>query len=177
MSSEFKSNKSAIEWRRNMVMQRLSQGFSQSDIAKELKLHPSTISLDCQYLRLKAREDMQLHIEERIPIQYEQCHIGYKMIMRKAYEISNDTHSKTSEVLDSLRLMSDTYDKLMNLSTDPQTLKAAIEWIEKKKESLYQQQSQELTEEEENSICSNEQNPISSDKQIGEEQEQEQNVS
>jgi transcriptional regulator with XRE-family HTH domain len=150
MSSEFKYTKDMIEWRRNMVLQRLSSGFSQSDIAKELKLHPSTISLDCQYLRLKAREDMQLHIEERIPIQYEQCHIGYKMIMRRAYEISNNPNSKTSEVLDSLRLMSDTYDKLMNLSTDPQTLKAAIEWIEKKKESL--QQEQEPTEEEENKL-------------------------
>jgi DNA-binding NarL/FixJ family response regulator len=35
-----------IEWRRNMVLSKLVQGHSQAEIAKELKLHPSTISLD-----------------------------------------------------------------------------------------------------------------------------------
>jgi transcriptional regulator with XRE-family HTH domain len=148
MSSEFKHTKDMIEWRRNMVLQRLSQGFSQSEIAKELKLHPSTISLDCQYLRTRSREDMQLHIEERIPQQYEECHIGYKMIMRRAYEISNNPNNKTSDILQSLSLMSETYDKLMNLSTDPQTLKAAIEWIENKKKMLQQEQEQSQMDEE-----------------------------
>jgi transcriptional regulator with XRE-family HTH domain len=170
MSSEFKYTKDMIEWRRNMVLQRLSQGFSQSEIAKELKLHPSTISLDCQYLRTRSREDMQLHIEERIPQQYEECHIGYKMIMRRAYEISNNPNNKTSDILQSLSLMSETYDKLMNLSTDPQTLKAAIEWIENKKKMLQQEQEQSQMDEENKGLDEHYDDNLNTE----EEQEQEQ---
>jgi predicted CopG family antitoxin len=39
----------------------------------------------------------------------------------------------------SLVLISDTYDKLKNLSTEEKTLEEAIEWITKKKEQLEQQ--------------------------------------
>jgi DNA-binding NarL/FixJ family response regulator len=51
MSDNFKFTKSAIEWRRNTVLAKLAKGYSQSDIAKELQLHPSTISLDVQFLK------------------------------------------------------------------------------------------------------------------------------
>jgi IS30 family transposase len=140
MSSEFKIHRSAIEWRRGIVLQRLSQGWSQQEIANELQLHQSTISLDCQWLRETSRQNLQTQIEERIPQQYAECHMGYKTILKMAYQIANDPNSKKSEVLQSLGLISDVYGKLMDLSTDGKTLEQAISWIDKKKELLKQDQ-------------------------------------
>jgi IS30 family transposase len=142
MSSEFKYTKNMIEWRRNTVLQKLSQGFSQSEIAKELKLHPSTISLDCQWLKETAQQNLHDHVE-RIPQQYEECRIGYKTILRRAYEISCNPNSRTSEILQSLSLISDIYERLKELSLDEKTLLQAISWIENKKKELQQGQEQE----------------------------------
>jgi transposase len=153
LSEEFQSGennqgKKSIEWRRNYVIERLSLGYNQSEIARELKLHPSTISLDCQYLKQKARDNLQTHIDERLPQQYEESCIGLKHILRRAYEISNNPREKTSDVLNALGLMSEIHDKLIRLEAGGPTLQAAISFIEKKKAVLQKlEQSEEDKEE------------------------------
>ena len=46
-----------IGWRRDFVLQKLSKGWNQTQIAKELQLHPATISLDVQFLREQAQQE------------------------------------------------------------------------------------------------------------------------
>jgi hypothetical protein len=157
MSEEFqheekekKFDKYSIEWRRNYVLERLSLGYNQSEIARELKLHPSTISLDCQYLKQKAKDNLQIHIDERLPLEYEESYIGLKRIMKRAEEISNKPGEKTSDVLHALALKSEIYDKLMNLEAGGPTLQAAVSYIEKKKQELTKLEEQ--SEEEEQDI-------------------------
>jgi DNA-binding NarL/FixJ family response regulator len=70
MSNNFKFSKTAIEWRRNTVLQKLAKGYSQADIAKELQLHPSTISLDVQFLKEQAQRELIVYIKEVIPFEY-----------------------------------------------------------------------------------------------------------
>lgn len=156
MSEQFKFHKSAIEWRRGVVLQKLSEGYSQSEIAQELKLHPSTISLDCQWLRETSAQNLHVHIEERIPEQYQRCRAGYEIVLRRSWEIANNPNSKTSEVLDSLKLFSDTHTKLKELSTDEKTIDQAISWIEKKKEILKQQEQEQQEQEQSQSIVEEE---------------------
>jgi IS30 family transposase len=62
--------KDMISWRRDFVLQKLSKGWSQTQISKELQLHPSTISLDVQYLKEQAQQDLQTHIKETIPFEF-----------------------------------------------------------------------------------------------------------
>jgi hypothetical protein len=138
-----KFDKYSIEWRRNYVLSRLSLGYNQSEIARELHLHPSTISIDAQYLRQKAKDNLQTHIDERLPQQYEESYIGLKYIMRRAYEISNSSKEKTSDVLHALSLMSEVHDKLMSLEAGGPTLQAAVSYIEKKKQELQRQEQEE----------------------------------
>lgn len=168
MSDQFKFHKSAIEWRRSVVLQKLSMGLSQSEIAKELQLHPSTISLDCQWLRETSRQNLQTQIEERVPQQFAECNTGLKIILKKAHEIANNPNSRTSEVLQSLSLISDVYGRLMDLSTDSKILAQAISWIERKKESLQQEQEQQ---EQSMELTSSEQDFDSEEEELQEEQE------
>ena len=143
-----KFDRSSIEWRRNYVLSRLSLGYNQSEIARKLHLHPSTISIDAQYLRQKAKDNLQTHIDERLPQQYEESYIGLKHIMRRAYEISNNEREKTSDILHALDLMSEVHDKLMSLSAGGPTLQAAVSYIEKKKVELQKLESEQSEEEE-----------------------------
>jgi len=143
---EKKFDKYSIEWRRNYVLERLSLGYNQSEIARDLKIHPSTISLDCQYLKQKARDNLQTYIDERLPLEYEESYIGLKRIMNRAEEISNKPGEKTSDVLHALALKAEIYDKLMSLEAGGPTLQAAVSFIEKKKAEI---QKLEQSEEEE----------------------------
>ncbi|MDQ3839895.1 MAG: helix-turn-helix domain-containing protein, partial [Thermoproteota archaeon] len=70
MSDNFKYTKNMIEWRRNMVITYLAKGWSQTEIAKELKIHPSTISLDVQWLKEKSQKELETNIESKIPLEY-----------------------------------------------------------------------------------------------------------
>ena len=56
-----------IEWRRNKVQELLVQGYSQWDIADNLKVDQSTISRDIEYLRTQSKQKIRKYIEETLP--------------------------------------------------------------------------------------------------------------
>ena len=60
-----------IEWRRSKILEYLSQGMSQTEIANKLQFDKSTISLDVSYLRKQAKERIRHLIEDRFPLEFE----------------------------------------------------------------------------------------------------------
>jgi transcriptional regulator len=60
-----------VEWRRDRVLELSSQGFSQSDIATVLQVDKSIISRDMAHLKQEARKNLQKHIQETIPAEYQ----------------------------------------------------------------------------------------------------------
>jgi IS30 family transposase len=87
ISEDIKFIRTAIDWRRQIVLQKLSKGWSQSDIARDLHLHPSTISLDVQFLREQSQRELQTHIKEVIPFEYQKSKQAIQDLIRKANEI------------------------------------------------------------------------------------------
>ena len=89
MNSDSKDNpkigytKPMIEWRRNKVLHRLCMGWSQAEIAKELQLDPSTISLDVQFLKENAKKELQTHISDRLPNEYNRAVTGINLVLHK----------------------------------------------------------------------------------------------
>jgi IS30 family transposase len=83
--------KDMIGWRRDFVLQKLSKGWSQTQISKELKLHPATISLDVQFLREQAQQDLQIHIKETIPFEFKKSKQAISDLILKANEILEKT--------------------------------------------------------------------------------------
>jgi hypothetical protein len=149
MSKDLRYQKENIQLRRSKVLELTAQAIPRHQIAQQLNVSTATVSLDIQYLKCTAAQNLQSHIEEIIPMRYSECEEGLKIVLRRAFEISNNPNSKTSEVLQSLSLASDTIGKLMNLSTDEKTIAQAISWIEnKKKESLQQEQEQQYQQSE-----------------------------
>jgi predicted transcriptional regulator len=48
-----------VDWRRNKVQQLLVRGYSQWDVAEELRIDQSTVSRDIQYQRHQAQQNLQ----------------------------------------------------------------------------------------------------------------------
>jgi transcriptional regulator len=71
-----------VEWRRNKVLELLSKGDSQSDIAKTLQVDLSTISKDVYHLRQQAKDNIKRYIDERLPEEYEKCLIAIADIIK-----------------------------------------------------------------------------------------------
>jgi hypothetical protein len=60
-----------IEWRRAKVLELSSQGNNQTEIAKIMQVGISTINRDAIYLRQQAQKNLQKHIQQKLPEEYQ----------------------------------------------------------------------------------------------------------
>jgi len=65
--------KEQISWRRARVLELDSQGYSQNEIAVKLQIAKGTVNSDLSYLRKQAQENLQKHIHEVVPEEYQKC--------------------------------------------------------------------------------------------------------
>jgi IS30 family transposase len=137
---DIKFYKNAIEWRRNIVLSFLAKGYSQAEIAKKLKLHPSTISLDVQWLKERAQQELQTHIQERVPLEYKRAMAGLDNILKKANEMLEKISDPKTQI-QNMSLLMDLYKSIMFLCTDGSIIERAMKKVQGL-QPQYQQQSQ-----------------------------------
>jgi predicted transcriptional regulator len=82
------------EWRRNKVQQLLVRGYSQWDVAEELQIDQSTVSRDVQYLRHQAQENLQKHVQQKLPEEYQRCLTGMNQVLKLSWQIANNNTPK-----------------------------------------------------------------------------------
>jgi hypothetical protein len=92
------STKMQVEWRRTKVLELLSRGDSQSDIAKTLQVDLSIISRDIFHLRQQAKSNIKRYIDERLPEEYEKCMIGLSAILKEAWNTSQEAQDKREKI-------------------------------------------------------------------------------
>ena len=128
MNSElnFKYDKANIDLRRNKTLELLAKGYQQQEISQILGVSTATTSLDCQYLRCKAQDQMEHHLSQEIPYHYMLAHEGLTNVLRAANRIvdANTTDDRTR--IQALILISNTCVKMMELDTNMPVLGAAV---------------------------------------------------
>ena len=87
-----------VEWRRTKVLELLSRGDSQSDIAKTLQVDLSIISRDIFHLRQQAKSNIKRYIDERLPEEYEKCMIGLSAKLKEAWNTSQEAQDKREKI-------------------------------------------------------------------------------
>jgi hypothetical protein len=112
------------------------QGQNQYDIAEILQISQPTISRDVQYLRSKAREDIKLHINEKLPEEYQRCLTGISQVLKIAWDIANKLPQDNRLKLQALSLANDCYKYKMDLLTNASVLSDAIKFVESSKDKL-----------------------------------------
>jgi hypothetical protein len=140
-----KTQQQQIEWRRDRVIELSSQGFTQSDIARVLQVDRSLISRDMTYIRQQARENLQKHIHETVPEEYQKCMVGINQVLQKAWLIVSRTADERVR-LQALSLIDQCNSHKMDMVTNGAIITGALEYVNGKAEKLVSKQSQERRE-------------------------------
>jgi hypothetical protein len=122
------STKMQVEWRRAKVLELLSKGDSQSEIAKVLQVDLSIISRDVYFLRQQAKDNIKRYIDERLPEEYEKCLVGLNAITKEAWNTAHNTEDKR-EKIQALSLAKECYSMKLDLLTNATVVDDAIRFI------------------------------------------------
>jgi hypothetical protein len=153
-----------VEWRRNKVLELLSKGDSQSEIAKTLQVDLSIISRDVYFLRQQAKTNINKYIDERLPEEYEKCLVGLTAITKEAWNTALDTEDKR-EKIKALSLAKECYSMKLDLLTNARVVDDAIRFVSSKSKGNLKSSGDEKEE-------SNEPDYDEDEDQLEEEQEE-----
>jgi hypothetical protein len=141
-----------IEWRRAKVLELSSQGHNQSEIAQIMQVAISTINRDAIYLRQQAQENLKIHVQQKLPEEYQRCLTGMNQVLKLSWQIANnnkqngqdhnDNNNNTLTTgdertrLHALSLINDCYKYIMDLTTNGVLITDAIKFVQTNKEKL-----------------------------------------
>jgi hypothetical protein len=145
-----KMQQQQIDWRRAKVLELSSQGYSQIEIATNLQMDKSVISRDIAYLRQQAQDNLKMHIQDKLPEEYQNCMVGINQVLKICWEIvnksrnvsNNDNDGQTvtmtdnKTVLQALALINDCNKYKMDLTTNGVVITDAIKFVQTNKEKL-----------------------------------------
>src|SRR5919198_3722191 len=129
------STKMQVEWRRTKVLELLSKGDSQSDIAKVLRVDLPIISRDVYYLRQQAKSNIKRYIDERLPEEYEKCLVGLTAILREAWSTAQQTEDGR-EKIQALSLAKECYSMKLDLLTNATVVDDAIRFTKQSQDKI-----------------------------------------
>ena len=148
-----------VDWRRNKVQQLLVRGYSQWDVAEELQIDQLTVSRDIQYLRHQAQENLQNHIQQKLPEEYQRCLTRMNQVLKSCWQIANNNTKQNGQDLDdntntittgddrtrlqALSLINDCYKYIMDLTTNGVVITDAIKFVQTNKEKLMSDKEEE----------------------------------
>src|SRR5918912_605347 len=125
------STKMQMEWRRAKVLELLSKGDSQSEIAKLLQVDLSIISRDVYFLRQQAKSNIKRYIDERLPEEDEKCLIGLTAITKEAWNTAANTEDRREKIQE-LSLAKECYSMKLELLTNATVVDDAIRFVSQK---------------------------------------------
>ena len=124
-----------VQWRRAKVLELSSQGYTQLEIATQLQVDEPTISRDVQYLRQKAQKNLQKHIHEVVPEEYQKCMAGMKNNLKETLAIAN-TVTDPRIKLQARAIVSDCYKFILDMSTNAGVISDAMKFVQQKTEEV-----------------------------------------
>ena len=117
------------------MLQYSSEVYSQREIAHKLQVDLATVNRDIHFLRQQAQENIQKHIHETVPEEYERCMIGMKRNLRQTLEIA-ETVSDPRTKLQARAIVNDCYKYIMDFTTNGVIVNDALRFIQSRVEKL-----------------------------------------
>jgi DNA-binding transcriptional regulator LsrR (DeoR family) len=124
-----------VQWRRSKVLEYLSEGYNQVEIANQLHVDQPTISRDVYFLNKQAQNDLQKHIHETVPTEYQKCMIGMKRNLKQTLEIAETTLDPKVK-LQARAIANDCYKYIMDLTTNGAVITDAMKYVIQKTEQV-----------------------------------------
>jgi predicted DNA-binding protein YlxM (UPF0122 family) len=124
-----------LDSRRSQVLDYSSKGYSIREIAQKLQIDKSAVNRDIQFLKQEARNNLQHHIREVIPMELERCMVGMKGNLKHVLEIA-ETVTDPKVKLQARAIANDCYKYIMDLTTNGAIVTDAIKYVTQKAEQL-----------------------------------------
>jgi len=131
-------NKKLIEYRRNQVFSLSSQGVRQEDIAKALHISQTSVSIDLNYLREKAKQSLSNYLESRFPLYFEECLLGVNDVVKEAWNIYRTPGLPTNDKVHVLHLINSANELKIDLCSNGSVIEEAIKFTQVAKNKLIQ---------------------------------------
>ena len=117
------------DWRRSKVRELIVKGYNHYEIANTLQIPRPTITKDIQYLRNQDKGNLQNHVQERLPQEYENCMTGINRVLQLTWEIAEKpTDDKTR--LQAFAQLNEGYKFKMDLTTNGIVVTDAIKYVQ-----------------------------------------------
>ncbi len=123
-----KGQSESIEWRRSKILELSSEGYSQREIAQKLQIGKSAVNRDLLFLRKQARENLQHHIHDKIPEEYQSCMTGMKRNLRDPRDCAGNLGPKNK--LQARAIEVDCYKYIMEMTTGGVIITDAIKYVQ-----------------------------------------------
>ena len=125
----------AIQWRRTQVLELSSQGYTHREIVSKLQIGKGTVSNDLAFIKKQSIDNLQKHIHEVVPMEYEKCMTGMKSNLKETLQIAN-TESDPRIKLQARAIVSDCYKFILDMSTNAGIVSNALKYVTEQKEHL-----------------------------------------
>ena len=95
----------------------------------------SSVNRDIQFLKQQAQNNLQHHIHEVVPMEYERCMVGMKGNLKRVLEIA-ETGADPKTKLQARAIANDCYKYIMELCTGSCIISDAIKYVTEKTEQV-----------------------------------------
>jgi hypothetical protein len=99
------------------------------EIAQKLQIGKSVVNRDVLFLRNQAQENLQYHIRDKIPEEYQSCMTGMKRNLKEILEITQIT-SDPKIKLQARAIAVDCYKYIMEMTTGGVIITDAIKYVQ-----------------------------------------------
>ena len=117
------------------VLELDSQGYSQHEIVTKLKIAKGIVNSDLAYLRKQAQQNIQKHIHEVVPEEYQKYMTGLWLNLKHVLEIG-EAASDPKIKLEARRIANDCYRYIMDLCTNARIVSDAMKYVTQKQEQI-----------------------------------------
>src|SRR5918994_7656754 len=128
MNGDLKYERANIELRRGKVLELLAKGHSQTEIAKTLNVSNALISLDIQYLKERAKKELETHLSDRLPFEYYRAMTGINNVLKRVSKISDSAVDNKTK-MECLKLQMELYKSLVSMATDGGIIEKAMKMV------------------------------------------------
>jgi hypothetical protein len=119
-----------------------SQGYSVREMAEKLQpLTHVTIHRDIQFLRQQAQENLQKHIHETVPEEYQKCMVGMKRNLKQTLEIRDNTGDPKVK-LQAAAIANDCYKFILDMTTNAGIVSDALKFVNQSQQRINSMQPQ-----------------------------------
>jgi hypothetical protein len=101
-----------------------------------LQVSLGTVNRDLSILRQQARNNLQKHIQEKLPQEYQRCLTGLNQVLKTCWYIVNKPNTDDKTKLQATAIINDSYKYIMDLTTNGIVVTDAIKYVTQKQEKI-----------------------------------------